>query len=330
MMGVETAERLQVKTCYDPAELAGVMADEVRRGLTSPQKSLPSKYFYDAYGSELFERITELPEYYPTRTELSILQALAEPLARADGFAEVVEIGAGSAKKTTLLLDALDGVGTLQRYLPIDVDPTMIESSSRGLLERYPRLRVDAIVGDFLKHVDQVPPAQGRRLVIFLGSTIGNLDDQERLSFLKQVRGLLRPGDRFLLGVDLVKDVATLEAAYDDAAGVTAEFNRNILAVVNRGLGANFEPAAYRHRAFYNRELSRIEMHLAPATTQTVFVGDLDLHLMVQPEETIFTEISCKYTRESAAAALAAAGLDLMEWHADRNAKFGVAIAEAS
>jgi L-histidine N-alpha-methyltransferase len=329
-VSVGSTERLTIDVYYDAADQAATMADDVRRGLTAPQKWLPAKYFYDERGGELFECITELPEYYQTRTELAILQTIAEPLARAYGLGDVVEIGSGSSKKTTALLDAFDRAGELRRFVPIDVDRAMIAASARGLLARYAGLQVHGIVGDFMRHLSHVPPPLGRRLVVFLGSTIGNLNEDERRAFLRDVRGLLGPDGRFLLGVDLVKDVATLEAAYDDAAGVTAEFNRNILRVVNRALHADFVPEAYRHVAFYNREHDRIEMHLQPETAQLVQVRNLDLRVTIRPDETIFTEISCKYTRETAAAALAEAGLDLAEWHTDPDGKFAVALAARS
>ncbi|MSQ24526.1 MAG: L-histidine N(alpha)-methyltransferase [Chloroflexi bacterium] len=326
-MQVASEDRLKIEVCFDPADQAGTMADEVRRGLTATQKWLPCKYFYDETGSALFEQITELPEYYLTRTELAILQNIATPLALAHPFEEVVEIGAGSAKKTTTLLDALAAAGSLRRYLPIDVDGTMVLSCGQAMLARYPQLEVSGLVADFQKHLSRVAPARGRRLVIFLGSTFGNLNEEERQRFLAEVRPLLGPTDRFLMGIDLVKDVATLEAAYDDAAGVTAAFNRNILTVLNSALKADFDPAAYRHRAFFNRALDRIEMHLAPATAQHVVLQALDLAITVQANETIFTEISCKYTRATLEHLLAETDFSLTEWHTDPEGKFAVLLA---
>lgn len=303
------------------------MADEVRRGLTAPQKTLPCKYFYDAYGSELFEQITELPEYYQTRTELSILETIAPQLCSTHAWNEVVEIGSGSSKKTLTILDALERRGSLRRFIPVDVSESMLRQSAGQLLTRYPSLHVRGVVGDFQVHLPLLPEPEDKRLVLFLGSTIGNLEAAQRRAFLTDVRSLLGPGDHFLVGMDLVKDVARLEAAYDDSQGVTAEFNRNVLRVVNRELGADFVPQVYRHRAFYNVDAARIEMHLVPETRQTVHVRDLDLTITCDPSETIFTEISCKYSRASAASALAEAGLQLVDWYTDPERWFGVALA---
>lgn len=304
------------------------MADEVKSGLTAPQKTLPCKYFYDAYGSHLFEEITELPEYYQTRTELAILQTIADGLAEEFEFNEVLELGSGSAKKTTTLLDSLDRRACLQRYVPVDVSESMLRQCAEGLLERYERLHVHGVVGDFQLHLTKAPAAVGRRLVLFLGSTIGNLDLPERQQFLRQVRGLLGPQDYFLVGVDLVKDVARIEAAYNDSAGITADFNRNVLRVVNRELDGDFRPQAYRHYAFYNRDASRIEMHLIPETPQIVRIRAIDLNVTIETSDTIFTEISCKYTQETAAAALAEGGLVLDRWYTDPENLFGLALAK--
>jgi L-histidine N-alpha-methyltransferase len=304
------------------------MKDEVRKGLTSTQKTLPSKYFYDAYGSQLFEEITELPEYYQTRTELAILQSIAEDLARTYRWSEVVEIGSGSSKKTIAILDALESIGAIERFVPIDVSESILKESAEVLLERSPRLHVHGVIGDFQAHLSRVPAAQGRRLVIFLGSTIGNLDGPARKAFLTDVHGMLAPGDHFLVGIDLVKDIPTIEAAYNDSKGITADFNRNVLRVLNRELHANFAPQSYRHRAFFNAEASRIEMHLVPEKPQQVEIGDLDLTINCETTETIFTEISCKYTRETAQAALEEAGLRLSEWFTDKKNLFGVALAQ--
>jgi L-histidine N-alpha-methyltransferase len=261
-VSIGSSDRLTITAPFAGDELRSSLADDVRRGLTASQKSLPSKYFYDARGSDLFEQITELPEYYQTRTELEILRSIADPLAADVPFSDVVELGSGSSKKTRTLLDALERHGSLRRFIPLDVSEEMLRQSAAALLDRYPGLRVHGVVGDFLKHLDAVPDAEGRRLVIFLGSTIGNLFKEERIDFLRNVRTLLQPGDGLLLGVDLVKDAATLEAAYNDAAGVTAEFNRNVLRVVNAGLRADFVPGAYRHYAPYNAGEQRIEMYL--------------------------------------------------------------------
>ncbi len=320
-------DRLSIASYFDSAAQAEAMIEEVRRCLTGQPKSLPSKYFYDEHGSRLFEQITELPEYYPTRTELSILRSIADPLIAQGGYQELVEIGSGAAMKTRLLLDAMERQGTLMRYVPLDVSEEMLRQSSLDLLARYPTLRIAGVVGDFQRDLDKVPPAAGRRLVIFLGSTIGNLEVDERLALLRATRGLLQSGDAFLLGVDLVKEVSVIEAAYNDAAGVTAEFNRNILTVINRQFDGDFQPAAFEHRAFYNREQERIEMHLVPDQRQVATLRRLDLSVEVAPGETIRTEISCKFTRGRVTTMLEAAGLRLASWYSDPKQLFGLVLA---
>lgn len=320
-------DRLVVDVHLNGAGQLATMAEDVRRGLTANPKFLPSKYFYDERGSELFERITELPEYYQTRTELEILRSMADSLVAEFPFNELVEIGSGSATKTRMLLDAMEEQAGLRRYIPVDVSEQFLRRSAVALLSRYPALRVHGVVGDFQSHLGQVPAADGRRLVIFLGSTVGNLDVDERKAFLPEVGRLLGEGDAFLLGVDLVKDVGVLEAAYNDRAGVTAEFNRNILRVVNRDLSADFDPEAFRHWAFYSTHHDRIEMHLTPDRPQAVRVTDLDLTVAIRPEETIRTEISCKFTLETVSAMLDAGGLKLVRWYTDPANRFGLALA---
>ena len=301
------------------------MAEDVLRGLGTRPRSLPPKYFYDAAGSRLFDDITRLPEYYLTRVEDALLDTLAPALMRTLAPRDVVELGSGFSVKTRRLLDARGG-GAL-RYTPVDVDETTVAASAERLLAADPALEVHAVVGDFEHHLVHVPAPSGRRLVLFLGSTIGNLDPPERLALLAQVRGLLRRGDRLLLGVDLVKDTAVLEAAYNDAAGVTAAFNRNILSVVNRSLGATFRPELFRHHAWYNAAAQRIEMHLVSDRAQMVRVRDLGLTIHLDPAETIWTESSYKFTRASTRAMLVAAGLRLDGWHTDAGERFALAVA---
>jgi L-histidine N-alpha-methyltransferase len=320
-------DRLSIERFLDQAAQAQAMADEVRRGLTDDPKHLPSKYFYDERGSQLFEQITELPEYYPTRTELRILQRIADPLVAGRGYRELVEIGSGAATKTRILLDAMEKRGTLARYVPLDVSEEMLRQSSLGLLERYRQLRIHGVVGDFQRDLASIPPSIGPRLVIFLGSTIGNLEDAERVSLLRGARGLLGPGDAFLLGIDLVKDIAVIERAYNDAAGVTAAFNRNILNVINGQFDADFRPERYAHRAFYNRGEDRIEMHLVPDRPQHVTVRRLNLAVDIAAGESIRTEISCKFTRERVVEMLTAAGMHMAEWYSDPDNLFGLALA---
>lgn len=302
------------------------LADDVRRGLGGHPRALPPKYFYDAAGSALFERITQLPEYYLTRVEEGLLDTVAPALVAMLDPRDIVELGPGSSAKTRRFLEASPGQGPL-RYVPLDVDEPGLIASAVQLTADYPFLRVHALVGDFERHLVHVPPADGRRLVLFLGSTIGNLDPLDRHRLLTQVRGLLRAGDRFLLGVDLVKDVATLEAAYNDAAGVTREFNRNILRVVNRAVGGDFRPEAFEHVAFYEAAAARIEMHLVPSLPQVVRLADLDLTLRFGPTEGIWTESSYKFTPASVQQALEKADLMLDAWHADSGNRFALALA---
>lgn len=302
------------------------LADDVRRGLGGHPKSLPPKYFYDAAGSALFERITRLPEYYLTRAEHALLDTHRHVILSEARPEEIVEVGAGSPAKFRHLLAAANGT-PIRRYVPVDMDGRTLEDSARALLLEHPDLGIHAIVGDFERHLDRVPPPTGRRLVAFLGSTIGNLDAPSRQRFLVGLRALLGDRDRLLLGMDLVKNLAALQAAYDDAAGVTAEFNRNILRVVNRELRADFRPEAFRHVARWNDAASRVEMHLATDHRQTATVRDLDMTVSLEPGETIWTESCHKFTRLGAEAMLTAAGLALVSWHTDGTYALAVAAA---
>jgi L-histidine N-alpha-methyltransferase len=305
-----------------------LLEKDVRRGLAARRKSLPPKYFYDRRGSGLFERITELAEYYPTRTETMLLSEIAPHLVENFLLDDLVEIGAGSSGKTRKLLDALPEGRRSVRYVPLDVDRDTLESSAARLLDEYPELRVHAVAGDFERDLVHVPPPVGRRLVLFLGSTIGNLDGPARHRFLVEARKLLPDDhDRFLLGVDLVKDVKVLEAAYNDSAGVTREFNRNILRVVNRGVGGDFRPELFRHLAFYDEPRARIEMHLVADSRHDVRLRRLAMTVRFGAGEDIWTESSYKFTRAGVEAMLNGAGLALAAWHVDPANYFGLALA---
>lgn len=320
--------RYRLERHIDGRTLGRTFADDVRRGLTGAVKSLPPKYFYDAAGSALFEAITALPEYYVTRAEEGLLAASAADVMQTVRPGEIVELGAGGSTKVAHLMAAHRGNGL--RYVPLDVDASALAAGARRLLGTYPFLHVHAVMGDFERHLDRVPRPSGRRLVIFLGSTIGNLDEAARHALLAGVARLLRPGDRLLLGVDLVKDPAVLEPAYDDAQGVTAEFNRNILRVLNRRLEATFDPGAFRHLAFYNRAAARIEMHLVAEHAQRVALPRLGLTVDIAAGESIWTESSYKFTTASTAAMLAEADLLLERWYTDPGQQVALALATAA
>ena len=306
---------------------SSTIGEDIRRGLTSSPKSLPPKYFYDERGSALFERISRLPEYYLTRVERSLKSCLAGALLEEACPSEVIELGPGSTDKARLLLDARGGGYHISRYVLFDFSERSVRDAARELADSYPSLEVHGVVGDFEGDLAHLPPPGGRRLVAFLGSTIGNLDPPARRAFLVKVRRLMAPGDQLLLGVDLVKDRAVLEAAYNDAGGITAEFNRNILRVVNRAVQADFQPEAFQHHAFYNPTDSRIEMHLVPTSPQTVNLKGIGLSISVLPGETIWTESSYKFTSESVRGILREAGLRLVRWDTDRESMFALALA---
>ncbi|HEY3065404.1 MAG TPA: L-histidine N(alpha)-methyltransferase [Methylomirabilota bacterium] len=306
------------------------LAADVRRGLGGRMKALPPKHFYDDAGSALFEEITRLPEYYLTRAEQGLLGDCASDVVERARPGEIVELGAGGVAKVSTLLGAQNHGAADMRYVPIDVDGEAITRAARALLEAFPSLTVHGVVGDFERDLGHLPAATTRRLVTFFGSTIGNLDAPARHRLLTAVRKLLEKGDRFLVGVDLVKDRAVLEAAYNDAAGVTAEFNRNVLRVVNRALHADFEPSRFRHRAFYNDGKARIEMHLVADTPQRVHVRDLDMKVEVEEGETIWTESSYKFTPDGVRRMLGDANLELEQWYTDPENRVGLALAAAA
>ncbi len=302
------------------------LAEDVLDGLTRPFKELPPKHFYDARGAELFDRICELPEYYPTRTERSILERTAVEIATLTGAAELVELGSGTAAKTRVLLDALAGAGTLVRYIPVDVTESMVRASAEALTGEYPGLQVHGVIGDFERHLDRVPAPAGPRIVAFLGGTIGNFPPGSRRRVLREITRMLGPEDHLLLGTDLVKDPTVLEAAYDDAQGITAEFNRNVLRVVNRELGADFNPEDFDHVALFDNEHEWIEMRLRARREHTTLVRDLDLSVHFNAGEDLRTEISAKFTPERLEGDLAAAGLELVRWFTDPQELFALTL----
>jgi L-histidine N-alpha-methyltransferase len=321
----ELADRVVVRS-YLAAADERALADDVLDGLTKPFKELPPKHFYDARGAELFDRICELPEYYPTRTERAILESRAGDIAAITAAAELMELGSGTAAKTRVLLDALSAAGTLERYIPIDVTESMVRECAEALVEEYPGLRVHGIVGDFERHLGEVPPAGGPRIVAFLGGTIGNFTPGSRRRFLRGLAKTMGPDDHLLLGTDLVKDPAVIEAAYDDSLGVTAEFNRNVLHVLNRELEADFDPGAFDHVAFFDREREWIEMRLRAQRRHTVHIGALGLDIAFAAREEMRTEISAKFTPERLQGDLAAAGLELVELLTDPGDLFALSL----
>lgn len=308
------------------ADWRSALADDVRAGLTAKPKRLPPKYFYDARGSELFEHITRLPEYYLTRAETAILIDVADAIVRHIRPVELVELGSGSSRKTRLLLEAMHRHRSGGRYAPLDVSEDALAGAADALGADYEWLQFDGFVGDFTCDLGRLP-RRGPRLVAFLGSTIGNFAPAERATLLAGLRAGLADGDRFLLGVDLVKDRATLEAAYDDATGVTAEFNRNLLHVLNHELGAGIPVDAFEHVAFYDEGQARIEMHLRATRAMEVAFPSLGMEVAFAAGELLHTEISCKFTRPQVERELDAAGMRLEAWHEDAERRFALALA---
>ncbi|ARF76701.1 L-histidine N(alpha)-methyltransferase [Streptomyces griseus] len=315
---------LLTRTLPEDATDAALRAD-VLSGLTRHPKTLPPKWFYDARGSELFEEITRLPEYYPTRAEREILEERAEEIAAASGARTVIELGSGSSEKTRHLLDALPG---LESYVPVDVSESALTGAAESLLAEHPGLSVHAIVADFTGGL-ALPGTPGPRLVAFLGGTIGNLLPEERAGFLHSVRSLLTPGDALLLGTDLVKDERTLVAAYDDTSGVTAAFNKNVLSVVNRELGADFPLEDFEHVAVWNPEQRWIEMRLRARRALNVKIRELDLVVPFEAGEELRTEVSSKFRQEDVREELAGAGLRLAQWWTDAEGRFALSLATA-
>jgi len=304
------------------------LANDVLDGLTRPFKEIPAKHFYDARGSELFEQICELPEYYPTRAERSILVARADGIVRRTRAGELVELGSGSPDKARILLGAMSRAGTLRRYVPLDVSESALESAAEELIDEFDELTVHGVIGDFERHLAHIPdPGETPRIVALLGGTIGNFLPGTRRRLLREIGRLLGPGDRLLLGTDLVKDPAVIEAAYDDADGVTAEFNRNVLHVINSELDADFCPSGFDHIAFFDRRHEWVEMRLRSRRPCSVLVADLGLRVEFAAGEELRTEISAKFTRARVEEDFHAAGLELDTWYTDPDELFALSLA---
>jgi L-histidine N-alpha-methyltransferase len=312
----------------DADDLARTLRADVIAGLTADRKWLPPKWFYDARGSELFEKITELDEYYPTRAERQILAAHAAEIAGHTRARSLLELGAGYSTKTRLLLDALTGRGTLETFVPMDVSPTALSEAAELITADYPGLRVHNIVGDFARHLKHLPGG-GDRLIAFLGGTIGNLVPEERAQFLADVRSVLEPGEHLLLGTDLVKSPRVVVPAYDDADGVTAEFNRNVLRVLNSSLGADFDLDGFAHVALWDPEREWIEMRLRARWPMRVTIPEVDLVVDFAAGEEVRTEVSAKFRRDGVDRELEDAGFALDHWWTDRDGLFAVSLARA-
>lgn len=317
---------VEIDVLLEPHDIERALRADVQTGLTGTPKELPPKWFYDDRGCELFDAITRLPEYYPTETERAILRAHAAEIAAVSGADTLVELGSGTSDKTRTLLDAMSATAQLARFVPFEVNEATLRAAADQIATTYSGIDVHAVVGDFEHHLGQLPVV-GRRMVAFLGSTIGNFSPAERKEFFADLTSTMRPGDTLLLGTDLVKDVDRLERAYDDAQGVTAEFNKNVLQVVNRELDADFAVDAFAHVAVFDPSEEWIEMRLRSTIDQRVRIGALDLDVSFEAGEEMRTEISAKFRREGVEAELASAGLRLDRWMTDPNGDFALSLA---
>lgn len=320
------ASTVRVDIHVTPDDLAAALREDVARGLTSSPKQLPPKWFYDDRGSELFDEITRLPEYYLTRCEREILLQRAPQIARSTGAETLVELGSGTSEKTRLLLGALDEHGCLRRFVPFDVSEGVLRWSAEEINAEYPGIDVHAVVGDFERHLGEIPDSDNR-LIAFLGSTIGNLTPAGRARFWSELAGVMHEGDALLVGFDLLKDVARLEAAYNDKRGITAEFNRNVLRVLCRELNADLIPDAFEHVAFFDPDSQWMEMRLRSTRDQRARIGELGIDVRFAEGEEMRTEISTKFDPEKVGAELAGAGLRLADWWTDAGGDYGLALA---
>lgn len=308
-----------------PEDLAAALRSDVRAGLGARPRELPAKWFYDERGCALFAEITRLPEYYPTRREREILVREAAEIARLTGADTLVELGSGTSEKTRIVLDAMAATGQLTRIVLFDVSEPTIRAVASALATEYPGVEIRGVVGDFERHLHHLPGG-GRSLVAFLGGTIGNLGPAERKWFLGELAAAMAPGDALLLGTDLVKDAVRLEAAYDDTAGVTAEFNRNVLVMLNRELGADFDIEQFAHEARFDPDREWMDIRLRAVSAQAVSIASLGMSLELEAGESIRTEISTKFRRDVVESELAAAGLELASWWTDRASDYAVSL----
>jgi L-histidine N-alpha-methyltransferase len=322
-----TAEQIRIDVHLPEGGALAGMAEDVREGLSSPFKELPPKYFYDRRGSELFERITELDEYYPTRAERAILEAHGAEIVAVANPTTLIELGSGAASKTRWLLDAMRDTGSLETYVPVDISEQITRRVAEELVGEYEGLRVHGIVADYETHLERIPRDEGA-LIAFLGGTIGNFRPGPRRSFLARIATLMYPGDRFLLGTDLVKDRVRLEAAYNDSEGVTAEFNKNVLHVLNRELDADFDLGLFEHVAFWDAENEWMDIRLRSLAEQFSDVKALDMRVHFARNEEMRTEISTKFTRARIEASYADAGLELVEWWTDPEELYALSLAK--
>ena len=311
-----------------PGHAGRALRDDARAGLLADPKWLPPKWFYDARGSELFEQITRLPEYYPTRAEREILDQRAGEIAATTDAHTLVELGSGSSEKTRLLLDALREHGSLHEFVPLDVSETALREAAEAIVTDYPGLSVHGVVGDFTEHLEKLP-GESPRVVAFLGGTIGNLLPAERAAFFRALHDVLEPGEWLLLGTDLVKDPGVLVPAYDDAEGVTAEFNKNVLRVLNRQLGADFDLDAFEHVALWDSRNEWIEMRLRATRAMDVFLPEIGIETTFAAGEELRTEISAKFRREGIEAELRTAGFELASWWTDPANRFALSLSSA-
>ncbi|HWX56694.1 MAG TPA: L-histidine N(alpha)-methyltransferase [Verrucomicrobiae bacterium] len=311
-----------------PAIIATPIAEEVLEGLSARPKRLPAKLFYDEQGSRLFDEITRTPEYYPTRTERAILQAHAGEIVRQAGNNLVlIELGAGNASKTSILVEALSHRQLRVEFHPVDVSPAALREAVASMNGRFPNLAMQPIVADYSEHLPELKSLPGRKLVLFIGSTIGNFEPDEAVQFLQQLRQSLNPGDALLLGLDLIKGADVLHEAYNDAQGVTAAFNKNVLARINRELGGHFDLEAFEHRAFWNSNRSRIEMHLESNGEQRVWVRDLERVFHFAAGERIHTENSYKFSSQTISGLVHESGFRMERCWADPEQWFRVVLA---